>query len=306
MSNILIGIVLQIAGMAILNIGTVIQKKGADMLPDVHDQSLLKNLKNFLTNKPWLIGYIGIIVGTLLNLVALGFGDLSILQPLMGVGIIVQIWFCGWYLKEKIGKNEIISLLVVLIGVILVGISSRDVPQKDFPELISLTISPISIITLSILTAVAIACYAYTALKKYAHADILISTFSGLISVVNYLFLKVLIGAIFTYGLTAELFASLAAWLILVIALVTGTICFAARQVAYQHGRAVLVNNLFNAYNIALPVLLGIVILEEWIGMPVANATIQIIGVVVILIGVFLLTKWELKTKNETSETTPG
>jgi hypothetical protein len=99
-----LAILVQIASVSLLNIGSILQKRGADQLPSVHDTSLVKNITNFLRNRTWIAGYLFIMLGSIGSFVALGFADFSILQPFMAVGIVVQALACRWYLKEVITR----------------------------------------------------------------------------------------------------------------------------------------------------------------------------------------------------------
>jgi hypothetical protein len=112
--------------------------------------------------------------------------------------------------------------------------------------------------------------------------------------------------AVVTYGLTIALLTDIIAWIILVIAFVASTAAFLSKNVSYQHGRAVLINNIFNAFNIALPVLVGVVVLDEWVGIPPLNITLQSIGIAIIMVGIIMLMAIELKLKASACKTEPG
>jgi hypothetical protein len=295
-----LAILIQIASVTALNIGTIFQKRGADQVPSVHDTTAMNNVKNFLKNKTWMVGYLFIMLGSVGSFVALGFADFSILQPFMAVGIIVQGLACHWYLKEAISKQQVVSMAIMILGVVFVGISTTSSAQSDWPTTISLISRPIPLWFMIGLAAVAIIAYTYTKIQHYKHADIWICIFTGITSVFSYLFAKVVMAAVVTYAGAGQLFNVFGdgiAWLILGIAFVASTAAFLSKNVSYQHGRAVLINNIFNAFNIALPVLVGVVVLDEWAGVPSLNVALQSIGVVIIMVGVILLMRIELMFK---------
>ncbi|MEX2683075.1 MAG: DMT family transporter [Candidatus Sigynarchaeota archaeon] len=294
-----LAITIQIASVTALNIGTIFQKRGADQVPSVHGTTVLNSIKNFLKNKTWMLGYFFIVLGSIGSFVALGFAPFSILQPFMAVGIIVQGIACRWYLKETISKQQIASMTIMVLGVTFVGISttSRDL---TWPASIAMILRPVPFTLVIVLNAIGIAAYAYTKFRNYKNADIWICIFTGINSVFSYLFAKVVMSAVVTYaeaGHVLSVFGDWVAWLILVIAFVVSTAAFLSKNVSYQHGRAVLINNIFNAFNIALPVLVGIVVLDEWAGVPLINIALQSIGVVIIMFGVVWLMSVELKLK---------
>lgn len=292
-----LGILFQVVGYSVLNIGAGFQKIGADQAPSIQETKFMDNVKNFLSNKPWMLGYLAIAAGTILTFFALGFGDFSILQPFMAVGIVVQALFCHYYLKEKITRKAIYSMILMIAGVILVGIASRQsTGQADFPTVINQVLRPYSLVFLISVAGIAILSFSYTRLKNYKnHASIWLSIFTGITSVFSYFLTKMLMAGLFGYGLTVELFGNIVAWVILVLMLITSTISFIMKTVAYQYGRAVLINNLFNAFNISLPVLFGVISLDEWVGVPIDLIFIQILGVVIIMGGIFLMMYAEIK-----------
>ncbi|MHA1681946.1 MAG: DMT family transporter [Promethearchaeota archaeon] len=293
----IIAIIIQIIGVTILNLSMILQKKGADEIPNVHDVPFMQSVKNFLTNRAWFIGYVGTMVGSVLTFVTLAWADLSILQPFMGVGIIVQVFFCGWYLKEKVDRVDVVSSAIIVVGVVLVGISSRAAPQNNFPDSLALISRTFPLVFQALLTAFAILAFAYTVLKKWSHADIWTSIFTGITSVLSYLYIKIVLAAVMDFGFSALLYTNILAWMMLFISFAFSTVSFLSKQLAYQHGRAILVNNIFNAFNIALPVLVGIFILDEWNGMPRINGILQVCGVIVILCGMFMLMRNDLKSE---------
>jgi hypothetical protein len=111
--------------------------------------------------------------------------------------------------------------------------------------------------------------------------------------------------AVVTYGITIALLADIIAWVMLVIAFIASTAAFLSKNISYQHGRAVLINNIFNAFNIALPVLVGVVVLDEWEGALATSVFLQTLGVSIIMVGVVLMMIVELKVKTAIPNSTP-
>ncbi|MBN2150307.1 MAG: hypothetical protein JW839_02560 [Candidatus Lokiarchaeota archaeon] len=295
-----LAILIQIGSVTALNIGTIYQKRGADQVPSVHDTTAMNNVKNFLKNRTWMVGYLFIMLGSAGSFVALGFADFSILQPFMAVGIIVQGLACRWYLKEAISRQQVASMAVMVVGVVFVGISTTTGAQGDWATTLAMISRPLPLWFMAGLAAGGVAAYAYTKSQHYKHADIWICIFTGIMSVFSYLFAKVVMAAVVTYagaGQLLDVFGDGIAWLVLVVAFVVSTASFLSKNVSYQHGRAVLINNIFNAFNISLPVLVGVVVLDEWIGVPPLNIALQSAGVAVIMAGVVWLMYIELKLK---------
>ena len=111
-----LGIVLAIIASVCFGISVALQKYG------------LKSLKKFsfkgmATNKRWMLSIVIGIVGILLYLVALNLADLSVVQPLTSLTIIIPVIAGVTFFKEKIGGVKWALLALVIVGVILISMS---------------------------------------------------------------------------------------------------------------------------------------------------------------------------------------
>lgn len=78
-----------------------------------------------------VVGFIFYGVGAVLMLVAYRFGELSVLQPILGLSYALSL-LAGWYwLDERISALRILGVVVVVVGVVLVarGSSRMTDPQ---------------------------------------------------------------------------------------------------------------------------------------------------------------------------------
>lgn len=292
-----VAIAVQVAGVALLNLGAVLQKRGADQVPSVHDAPALVTLKNFLRNKPWVAGWLTISVGSIMTFVALGFAPFSILQPFMAVGIIVQGIACATYLKEHVNRGMIVAMIMMGTGVVFIGAASFQ-QEITFPALVNAMSRATSVFILLFLTGTSILAFAYAKMTGYRkNADIWLSIFTGILSVFSYFFAKAMMAALRELGLGPALFSSLAAWVVFAAMIASSTLAFFVRQVSYQHGRAVLINNLFTAFNIAVPVPIGVLVLDEWAGIATINIAFQAAGLAIILTGIAVMMISELRLK---------
>ena len=112
----ILGIVLAIVASVCFGISVALQKYG------------LKSMKTFsfagmVKNKRWILALLIGIVGILLYLAALNLADLSVVQPLASLTIIIPVIAGVLFFKEKIGGIKWALLALVVIGVILISIS---------------------------------------------------------------------------------------------------------------------------------------------------------------------------------------
>ena len=107
----LIGIILGITASVCSNFGNIQQKYALN-------HEITNN--NYFTNKRWLCGLFLTILGSILDLVALSNISQSILGPLSAFGLISNIIFSRWYLKEQINKNHLIATSLIITGTIII------------------------------------------------------------------------------------------------------------------------------------------------------------------------------------------
>jgi len=153
--SLVLAVFLGLLAFAIFNIGLVLEKKGADALPPIEDTSAIQNLKNFLGNKEWLIGFILTNVQWIFYLLALSMAPLSLIAPLLGFGIVVLTIFSHFYLHEKIQRVEITSIATIIAGIGLVGGAAVPETSRTIGEMFILFGAPMALIFLIGMTVAA-------------------------------------------------------------------------------------------------------------------------------------------------------
>lgn len=107
-------------------IGAVLQKRGVEKISIKSTWEILKNLKFLIKqilNRYFLLGSLIAFFGVLVSWRALSIGELSIVQPLLNLNIIV-VWLLGiLYLHEKIQFREWVALIIIFLGVFALGFS---------------------------------------------------------------------------------------------------------------------------------------------------------------------------------------
>jgi uncharacterized membrane protein len=68
-----------------------------------------------------LLGMILYIIGAILMIIALKFGRLSNLHPLLSVGYVFSIFIGYFFIGEKISVHMIIGIAMIIFGVLLIG-----------------------------------------------------------------------------------------------------------------------------------------------------------------------------------------
>ena len=282
---------------AMLNIGNALMKKGATELPPIEETSGKDNIKNFVKSKIWLVGFIMTSVQWYIFLFALNFAPVSLLTPLMGVGLVILVLFSYFYLKEPIGRFEIVGMIAIIFGVVILGATtSGEDATFTLIEINEIFWVWDSILYTLIVLGLAVGLMSYCKFTRFKHADIFFGIGSGLLLGLGTIYSKAFMAGI----LGSPVLETLATWqwyIYLVLIIVGNMGNMVTLQVGFQKGKAVVVSPLNAVFNVMISVFGGIIIFSEWAGLDLVIITWNIIALVSILIGVAVLSL--LTTKEE-------
>ena len=288
-----LAIIFAIISYSMLNIGFALQKKAAANLPKIEEQSTWQNLKNFLTNKTWLLGFFLLNAQWIFFLYALEWGSLSLVIPMVGVGLIVLVIFSYFYLKEPITKPEIIAILGIIPGVIILGATSSESESTySLIEMSNFLKEPTAIIFIVIFTAIMIGMVLFSINKKISLAGVLYGIASGLASGLGVIFTKAVTGGFDSSDFWITIVDALKNWVwwiffaLLLIFNIASTIFL---QFGYQKSKAVIVSPLFSMASLIVPIIGGLVIFSEWSSYSIGIIIAKSFALVLITGGILLL-----------------
>lgn len=292
MGNIILSLFLAMLSYSMLNVGMGLQKKGAASLPKIAEEPFVKNLKNFFTNKTWLLGFSLVQIQWFILALALDFGSLSVVTPMMAFGMVTLVFFSYFYLKEPISKSEFGGILSIITGIALLGVfnpkESEEYPLDYMNQALAKISSIIFLVAIFVITVVLLL---FSVLRNYAYADILFGIGAGVFDGIGAIFLKAYSGG-FDFREISTIYASVVRWewwVYLVILLFFNITATVFLQIAYQRGRAVIVAPIFAVIAMAVPVTGGIIILAEWACLSPAMIAIKVISLIIISIGMVIL-----------------
>ena len=74
------------------------------------------------TDGAWLVlvGFALYALGAVLMLVAYRFGELSVLQPILGLSYVLSLALGAWWLHEQVTAGRVLGVVAVVAGVALV------------------------------------------------------------------------------------------------------------------------------------------------------------------------------------------
>lgn len=283
MVNVALGIGIMLASTSIMNIGTVLQKKGVDSLPPMEQTNAKNNIKGVITNKIWVLGWVMTSLAMLLNMIALGQADITIIQPLIGFGLVVLVLFSRSYLKEKISKFGTIGISIAIIGVVLLGLTaseSQDLGTVE--EIISRYVQANAIIIYLIFISIIAVLWIAVKRMQYKGAGIIFALIAAMFSVLGLTFSKGVFSIIDEVGFLNAL-KLWPAYALLILFIIGSTMAIATQTMSLQKGKAVIVTPVFNLSSIILPLSTGFMVFGEII------SPIKIIATIIILMGAVLL-----------------
>jgi drug/metabolite transporter (DMT)-like permease len=282
LGNTVLGVALMLLSTSMMNLGAVLQKKAVDALPAFDATPVLESVRAVLGTPLWLLGWGMATFAIVLNMVALGLADISIIQPLNGFGLVVLVLASRWLLGERMDTLAAAGVGLVVAGVAAVGFT---LPESrvfaDAGTLLAVYAQPVAIGSLAGFAL--LAGLAWVAARRLLRwAGILLAFAAALCSVVGLSFSKGYFGLLALEGLGPVL-GSGRPWLLLVLLLGFSVTAMLLQQLSFQKGRAVVVTPVFAAASVVLPLLVGWLVFGE--RLPVATLA----GPALIVLGVVLI-----------------
>jgi len=302
--TVILAIFLGIVSYSMLNIGMGLQKKGAAELPKIEGQTVGRNLKNFFTNKTWLIGFALVQIQWLILTLALELSSLTVVTPLMSIGMVALVIFSYFYLKEPISKIEIIAIGTIVIGIAALGATNpADVDNLTLTDVITGLEKIQSIIFLVVLVIFSIVFILASVLRKFKNADMLFGVAAGITDALGAIFISAIMrGASFSDpSLIAASVYIWQWWLFMALLIFFNALATIYLQIAYQRGKAIIVAPIFAVVAMISPVFGGIIIFGEWnylISQQLYGILAgKIIALVVVCVGVVILATYSAKNR---------
>jgi len=292
MVNLPLGLILGILAGAMFSIGTALQKKAAAALPTIESQAGKQNIKNFLSNKTWLLGIILVTAQWYIALLAMPLLPLSLFSSLMGVNLAILVAFSYFYLKEPVKRRELMGIAAIIVGVVILGLTAQKRAGKiTLTEMIAYFTKPRAVFYTVLLLAGVIASVVYTRTKRYAHGDVAFGLAAGFLLALGQIYSKAFMSG-FNEGQSLSVAATTFMWWIFILLLALGNLGnMVTIQFGFQKGKAVVVATLAQVTGLVGGMLGGVIIFNEWGGLVPAILGLKIGAVVAILAGVMILSR---------------
>ena len=122
---------LSVLASILFNYGLFLQKKAVDTLPDVKFELSWKVFKAFVTHGTWMFSVFLTIIGGAIYTVCIALAPISIVQPILGCGVALLAYLAIKNLGEKPRRSDLFAIGLNILGLVLIGISlAEGLPEK--------------------------------------------------------------------------------------------------------------------------------------------------------------------------------
>jgi uncharacterized membrane protein len=131
MQNLFLGISLGLFAAFLFNIGALIQKFSLNEMNEISLKKFQKSIKEMAGNKIWMLGFLMEFVGGIIHKIAINYGGITVVQPLLSVGFIFLALFSNKITKEKIDNQTIPSIIFLILTPFLISRSNIFPPSIE-------------------------------------------------------------------------------------------------------------------------------------------------------------------------------
>ncbi|HXQ19692.1 MAG TPA: DMT family transporter [Acidimicrobiales bacterium] len=115
------GVSVSVVSAVLYNVGFVVEKRALGALPEVHARRVGHLVRSLCSSPLWLTGFLLLLAGLGLQVLALSLISISVVQPIFVSGIVILLVLSHVSLGERLRRNE--WVVVSLIGLSLLAIS---------------------------------------------------------------------------------------------------------------------------------------------------------------------------------------
>ena len=281
MNHAVLSILTAFIGYSVLNIAQASQKIGSSL----YKKNKAKGLS------VWITATLATSVSMFIILYAVSLGSVSIVGAMAGTGLASLTLFSMLIMKEKVSLRELLGVAIILGAAALIGAFTKENNSEEFRLDILFMFLGIVVIPYSVLCII---------MNKKLFAGLLIGGFAGALGGFVPLFQKVSTSGFGRRFSIAYRSASYAAssdrpeWIMqakeiltnpfALIWVILSIVSMVVLQFSYKRDKAIRIIPVFSACYIVIPVLGGVIGFNEKLH------SIQWLGIMLIMLGVFVLT----------------
>jgi drug/metabolite transporter (DMT)-like permease len=184
------------------NIGLIVEKRALRRLPPIDARHAVALLRTVLLDPAWMLGFALMVCGLGFQVVALTLAPVSVVQPVIGSGVVILVGLSAVVLRERLGRIELWCVLAVVVGIGAIALSAAGAAGRVGHQASGWLIAAVAVPTCLVALAVGAASLRTSAHGKHRAPAIGVSyaLASGLLYGVATLALKALSGTTFHHG----------------------------------------------------------------------------------------------------------
>jgi drug/metabolite transporter (DMT)-like permease len=106
------------------HLGLILEKRALARLPAIDARHAMRLLRILLTAPAWLAGFSLMLCGFGLQVVALTLAPVSVVQPVLGSGVVMLLVLSRIVLRERLGRVELACVLAMAAAIIVIALSA--------------------------------------------------------------------------------------------------------------------------------------------------------------------------------------
>jgi len=119
-----VGLALALLSTTAYNSGLIVEKQALLRLPVLSGRRVVSLALTLLSSPRWLTGFVMMLCGLGLQVLALMFAPVTIVQPVIASGVAVVLILSRLVLREHLGQAEYICVAVMAVSVLLLALSA--------------------------------------------------------------------------------------------------------------------------------------------------------------------------------------
>jgi drug/metabolite transporter (DMT)-like permease len=106
------------------HLGLILEKRALAQLPAIDARHAARLLRILLTAPAWLAGFALMLCGFGLQVVALSLAPVSVVQPVLGSGVVILLVLSRIVLRETLGRLELACVLAMAGAIVVIALSA--------------------------------------------------------------------------------------------------------------------------------------------------------------------------------------
>ncbi len=266
---------LAIAAAFLFALAATLQQKGA--LDSGVSPDSLASLLRLVAVRAWLIGSLALLLGYLLQAIALDHGRLAIIQPLL-VSTVVFALPLGYFISgQAVGHREIAGAAIVVLGLALFAVFGDPAGGKDN--------APNSEWAVALAIVIGVCCLLYVAGRRATGSRQagLLGVMSGILFGASACLVKPTVET-----LHVSVGDVLSSWQFYAMA-AAGIIAFVVQQMSLSSGFLAISVATVSVSNPIVSIAIGTLLFDERLSRPAWHVAVAIVGLMLGLVGAILI-----------------